>query len=62
MDEARTEALNPAQSALLDKYRHLLRAGFRGTYIHGLDACSDEEKQQLWEHYKARYLRHLCRP
>lgn len=32
------------------------------TYIHGLDACSDEEKQQLWEHYKARYLRHLCRP
>lgn len=32
------------------------------TYIHGLDACSPEEKQQLWEHYKARYYRHLCRP
>lgn len=38
MDEARSEALTPAQSALLDKYRHLLHRGFRGTYIHGLDA------------------------
>ena len=38
VDESRSEALTPAQSALLDKYRHLLRRGFRGTYVHGLDA------------------------
>ena len=38
MEEPRSDALTPAQSALLDKYRHLLRCGFRGTYVHGLDA------------------------
>lgn len=31
------------------------------TYIYGLDACSPEEKQQLWEHYKPNYERLLCR-
>ena len=32
------------------------------TYINGLENCSREEKQQLWEHYKGNYLRLLCRP
>lgn len=36
--EERKEGLNAAQSALLEKYAHLLRRGFRGTYEHGLDA------------------------
>ena len=27
----------------------------------GLDACTAEEKLQLWEHYKAHYHRLLCR-
>ena len=31
------------------------------TYIYGLDGCSKEEKQQLWEHYKPNYERLLCR-
>ena len=31
------------------------------TYIYGLDACSPEEKQQLWEHYKPNFQRLLCR-
>ena len=31
------------------------------TYIRGLDACTAEEKLQLWEHYKAHYHRLLCR-
>ncbi len=31
-------------------------------YIHGLESCSEEEKLQLWEHYKDRYYRLLCRP
>ena len=31
------------------------------TYIRGLDACTAEEKQQLWEHYKEHYHRLLCR-
>lgn len=30
-------------------------------YITGLDACSPEEKQLLWERYKSGYLRRLCR-
>lgn len=30
-------------------------------YINGLDACTREEKQLLWERYKANYLRFLCR-
>ena len=38
VDDARKEDVTPAQSALLDKHRHLLRHGFRGTYTHGLDA------------------------
>ena len=32
------------------------------TYRNGLEACSEEEKQQLWDHYKNHYYRHLCRP
>jgi serine/threonine protein phosphatase PrpC len=32
------------------------------TYIYGLESCSREEKQQLWEHYKPHYERLLCRP
>lgn len=32
------------------------------TYIRGLEACSREEKLQLWEHYKPHYERYLCRP
>lgn len=31
------------------------------TYIRGLDACTEEEKQQLWEHYRDHYQRLLCR-
>ena len=31
------------------------------TYIHGLEECSPEEKQQLWLHYKDHYQRLLCR-
>ena len=31
------------------------------TYIRGLDACTEEEKLQLWEHYKDHYHRLLCR-
>ena len=31
---------------------------FRG-YINGLDACSPEEKQQLWEKYRGGYSRLL---
>lgn len=31
------------------------------TYIRGLDACTREEKLQLWEHYKDHYHRLLCR-
>lgn len=31
------------------------------TYIRGLDACTAEEKLQLWEHYKEHYHRLLCR-
>ena len=31
------------------------------TYIRGLDACTEEEKQQLWEHYREHYHRLLCR-
>ena len=31
------------------------------TYIRGLDACTGEEKQQLWEHYRDHYQRLLCR-
>lgn len=31
------------------------------TYIRGLDACTGEEKLQLWEHYKEHYHRLLCR-
>lgn len=31
------------------------------TYIWGLDACTEEEKQQLWEHYRDHYQRLLCR-
>ena len=31
-------------------------------YIRGLESCTKEEKQQLWEHYKPHYLRYLCRP
>ena len=27
------------------------------TYIHGLDNCSREEKQKLWEHYRVHYQR-----
>lgn len=38
MDDARKEALSPAQSALLDKYRYLLKYGFHGSFVHGLDA------------------------
>jgi len=38
VEEERNEALTPAQSALLEKYRHLLHHGFRGAYVHGLDA------------------------
>ena len=32
------DSMSPAQSALLEKYAHLLRHGFRGAYVHGLDA------------------------
>lgn len=38
VDEERKAELTPAQAALLDKYRHLLHRGFRGAYVHGLDA------------------------
>lgn len=38
VEETRGQELNPAQSALLAKYSHLLRGGFRGAYTHGLDA------------------------
>jgi len=38
VDEARSDTLTPAQSALLEKYGHLLHRGFRGAYMHGLDA------------------------
>ena len=31
------------------------------TYIRGLDACTEEEKQQLWEYYRDHYQRLLCR-
>lgn len=31
-------AWTPAQSALLEKYSHLIKSGFRGAYVHGLDA------------------------
>ncbi len=31
------------------------------TYIYGLESCSKEEKQQLWEHYRDHYYRLLCR-
>ena len=31
-------------------------------YIRGLESCTKEEKQQLWEHYKDHYHRYLCRP
>ncbi len=31
-------------------------------YINGLDACTAEEKQQLWERYRENYYRLLCRP
>ena len=37
VEEERKAEMTPAQSALLDKYRHLLRRGFRGAYVHGLD-------------------------
>lgn len=31
------------------------------TYIRGLESCTEEEKQQLWEHYRDHYQRLLCR-
>ncbi len=31
------------------------------TYIYGLESCSEEEKLQLWAHYKDHYHRLLCR-
>ena len=37
VEEEHKAEMTPAQSALLDKYRHLLRRGFRGAYVHGLD-------------------------
>ena len=30
--------LNDKQTALLNKYRHLIQRGFRGAYVHGIDA------------------------
>ena len=30
-------------------------------YIRGLESCTKEEKQQLWEHYREHYHRYLCR-
>lgn len=48
-----------------DALQRLLRARTRlleRDYINGLDACSPEEKQLLWERYKDHYLRLLCRP
>ena len=30
--------LNDKQTALLNKYRHLIKRGFRGAYVHGIDA------------------------
>lgn len=30
------------------------------TYIRGLESCTEEEKQQLWEHYRDHYQRLLC--
>jgi serine/threonine protein phosphatase PrpC len=30
-------------------------------YIRGLESCTKEEKQQLWEHYRDHYHRYLCR-
>ena len=38
MDEMRNDALPQAESALLEKHRPQLRRGFRGAYVHGLDA------------------------
>ena len=38
MGEERKENWTSAQSALLEKYGHLLKSGFRGAYVHGLDA------------------------
>lgn len=38
MEELHEDTLDTAQSELLQKYRHLLRRGFRGAYTHGLDA------------------------
>ena len=38
MDEMRNDALPQSESALLEKHRPQLRRGFRGAYVHGLDA------------------------
>lgn len=38
MDDIRVDALGATQSALLAKYAHLLKSGFRGTYPHSLDS------------------------
>lgn len=32
------DSMSQTQSALLEKYAHLLHHGFRGAYVHGLDA------------------------
>lgn len=36
--EERSEGVMSQQSALLEKYRHMLKRGFRGAYVHGMDA------------------------
>lgn len=38
MDEVRNDALHQSDSALLEKHRSQLRCGFRGAFVHGLDA------------------------
>ena len=38
MDEVRNDTLPQSDSALLEKHRSQLRSGFRGAFVHGLDA------------------------
>ena len=38
MVEVRNDAFTAEQAALLEKYRHLIRNGFHGTFLHGLDS------------------------